>query len=76
MGSFRSQPDLAKHTLVKSSNGLTYAVTHMCGTPFPTQAGASTWKMLTSPRCPSPIIKTASSQSSTATAVPLPSPRR
>jgi hypothetical protein len=32
MGSFRSQPDLVKHTTVKSGIGFTYASTHMCGT--------------------------------------------
>jgi hypothetical protein len=32
MGSFRSQPDLEKHTVNKSGNGFTYSVTHMCGT--------------------------------------------
>ena len=33
MGSFRSQPDLTKHTQNKAGHGvLTYAVSHMCGT--------------------------------------------
>ena len=32
MGSFRSQPDLTKHSVTKSSNnGFTYTVTQMCG---------------------------------------------
>jgi len=32
MGSFRSTPDLAKHTVFKTEADLNYAVTHMCGT--------------------------------------------
>lgn len=31
MGSFRSQPDLQKHTETGQGVGLTYASTHMCG---------------------------------------------
>lgn len=31
MGSFRSQPDLAKHSVAKPGPGFTYAVSHMCG---------------------------------------------
>jgi hypothetical protein len=31
MGGFRSQPDIEKHTVLKESQGLTYAVTNMCG---------------------------------------------
>ena len=34
MGSFRSQPDLVKHTVVKNGVGLNYAVSHMCGISF------------------------------------------
>ena len=32
MGSFRSTPDTDKHTINKEGIGLTYAVSHMCGT--------------------------------------------
>lgn len=32
MGSFRSQPDLVKHSVVKNGVGLIHASTHMCGT--------------------------------------------
>ena len=32
MGSFRSQPDLVKHSQEKKGNNLTYAASHMCGT--------------------------------------------
>jgi len=31
MGSFRSQPELKKHTFNKEGPGFTYAVSHMCG---------------------------------------------
>ena len=31
MGSFRSQPDLHKHTETNQGVGLTYVSTHMCG---------------------------------------------
>jgi len=31
MGSFRSQPDLVKHSLFKTGEKLNYAVSHMCG---------------------------------------------
>ncbi len=34
MGSFRSAPDLEKHTVEKQGLGLNYAVTHMCGNSF------------------------------------------
>ena len=35
MGSFRSQPDLIKHTQTKAGlGGISYAVSHMCGTLF------------------------------------------
>lgn len=45
MGSFRSQPDLVKHSVSKNgANNITYAVTHMCGNSAPIQAGESTWK--------------------------------
>lgn len=45
MGSFRSQPDLVKHSVSKSGLGtLTYAVSHMCGKLSPTQDGESTWR--------------------------------
>ena len=46
MGSFRSQPDLVKHTLTKNGCGnIHYSASHMCGTVVATQVGASTWKM-------------------------------
>lgn len=48
MGSFRSQPDLTKHTEVKSGKNFTYVSTHMCGKALLTQAGEFTWKMPTS----------------------------
>lgn len=31
MGSFRSQPDLTKHTEIGQGVGLSYVSTHMCG---------------------------------------------
>jgi hypothetical protein len=34
MGSFRSQPDKEKHTINAVGQGLTYAVSHMCGIYF------------------------------------------
>jgi len=53
MGSFRSQPELTKHSEEKKGVGLTYASTHMCGMLFLMQAGGFIWRMLTfvSPRC-------------------------
>ena len=70
MGSFRSQPDLVKHTQTKNGLGnISYAVSHMCGTPYLTQVGASTWKIHTSVRLPSPTLKTHSSESSMDTEV-------
>lgn len=47
MGSFRSAPDLTKHTTVKNEGDFSYAVTHMCGKALPIQVGGFTWKMLT-----------------------------
>lgn len=32
MGSFRSQPDLTKHSIEKKGNNLSFAASHMCGT--------------------------------------------
>jgi len=49
MGSFRSQPDLVKHTTLNSGPGFNYAVTHMCGKKASTQDGESTWRMHISP---------------------------
>lgn len=34
MGSFRSQPDLTKHTEHNSGVGLNYVSTHMCGNSY------------------------------------------
>ena len=34
MGSFRSQPDLQKHTDSAKGINLDYVSTHMCGTPL------------------------------------------
>jgi hypothetical protein len=49
MGSFRSQPDLVKHTITKNgAQNITFAVTHMCGIPFLIQDGEFIWKTLTS----------------------------
>ena len=52
MGSFRSQPDNTKHSISKEvkESGFSYAVTHMCGTLFSIQDGASTWKTHISPK--------------------------
>ena len=47
MGSFRSQPELTKHSIDKKGLGLSYAATHMCGKIICTQVGESTWRMLT-----------------------------
>jgi hypothetical protein len=35
MGSFRSQPDLQKHTETNRGLGLEYVSTHMCGKLLP-----------------------------------------
>lgn len=49
MGSFRSQPDLIKHTVTKNgAQNISFAVTHMCGIPLLIQDGESIWKTLTS----------------------------
>lgn len=48
MGSFRSTPELTKHTVVKQGEGLTYAVTNMCGKILTIQDGEFTWRMLIS----------------------------
>ena len=34
MGSFRSQPDLHKHSIDKKGHNMNYAASHMCGTYF------------------------------------------
>lgn len=34
MGSFRSQPDLQKHTVYNRGVGLEYVSSHMCGNKF------------------------------------------
>lgn len=46
MGSFRSQPDLNKYSSESANTfgNITFAVSHMCGRSFLTQAGASIWK--------------------------------
>lgn len=46
MGSYRSTPELKKHTYEMSSLDHSYAVTHMCGMNFFIQDGGSLWKML------------------------------
>jgi hypothetical protein len=49
MGSFRSQPDLIKHTVTKNgAQTISFAVTHMCGKFRLIQDGESIWKTLTS----------------------------
>ena len=71
MGSFRSQPDLTKHTISKQGLGsLSFAVSNMCGTSPLTQAGESTWKMRTSTPLPFPMPKTLFLESSMDMAVP------
>lgn len=46
MGSFRSQPDLQKHTDLNQGIGLSYVSTHMCGNfLFKTKAGEFTCRM-------------------------------
>ena len=47
MGSFRSQPDLSKHSIEKRGNNLSFAASHMCGTFTLIQDGESTWRMHT-----------------------------
>jgi len=69
MGSFRSQPELTKHSQEKRGAGLTFATTHMCGTRLLIQVGGSTWKMRTSVLRLSPIRRTPYSECSTATEV-------
>ncbi len=45
MGSFRSQPDLTKHTETKPGVGLTYVSTHMCGNLYLLlEVGEYIWK--------------------------------
>ena len=48
MGSFRSQPELTKHSIEKKGLGLSYAATHMCGNHIWIKVGASTWRTRTS----------------------------
>ena len=70
MGSFRSQPDLTKHSInLNGAGNISYAATHMCGTSALTQVGAFTCKTRTSTSPLYPAPKTPSSGSSTATAV-------
>jgi hypothetical protein len=69
MGSFRSQPDLVKHSAMKQVTGYTYAVTHMCGIDNLIQDGGSTWKMRILLRPSSKIRKTLYLESLTATVV-------
>ena len=45
MGSFRSEPELTKHTIHEWSRDHSYAVCHMCGTFFGMQGGENSWKM-------------------------------
>jgi hypothetical protein len=74
MGSFRSQPDLQKHTQVqvKTGQAFTYAVTHMCGTSNTIQVGEFTWKTLILLKPSLLNAKTPSSESSMGTGVYLP----
>ena len=65
MGSFRSQPELTKHSEEKKGQGLTYASTHMCGMPSLMQVGGFTWRMLTSAPLRSQIRRTLSLECST-----------
>jgi len=58
MGSFRSQPELTKHSQERKGVGLSYATTHMCGILLYIQVGESTWKTHTSVSHPSPIRRT------------------
>jgi len=72
MGSFRSQPDLQKHTETGQGLGLTYVSSHMCGNFFVLfQAGEIIWKMHTSPSLLFPVERTRFSQSSTVTEVTI-----
>lgn len=49
MGSFRSQPDLVKHSISKAGiANISYAISYMCGTYPLIQVGESTWKTHTS----------------------------
>lgn len=70
MGSFRSQPDLIKHTVTKNgAQNITFAVTHMCGMPLLIQDGEFIWRTLTSTNHPSITPRTQSLVFSTATEV-------
>ncbi len=66
MGSFRSQPDLVKHSVSKNgANNITYAVTHMCGNSILIQVGESIWKTHISTSPPSKTQKIQFSEYST-----------
>lgn len=70
MGSFRSQPDLVKHSVSKNgANNTTYAVTHMCGNSTLIQAGESIWKTHISTSLPFKTQKIRFSEYSTDTVV-------
>ncbi len=70
MGSFRSQPDLTKHSVSKNgANNITYALTHMCGNSTLIQAGEYTWKTHTLISRLCPTQKTPFLEYSTATVV-------
>lgn len=70
MGSFRSQPDLVKHSISKTGFGnISYAATHMCGKTSAIQVGASTWRMHISTSHPLATQKIRSSESLMATEV-------
>lgn len=45
MGSYRSAPDLTKHSYQMSSLDHSYAVTHMCGNNKLIKGGEDIWKM-------------------------------
>lgn len=47
MGSFRSQPELTKHSIERKGNQLNFAASHMCGNYSLIKVGEFTWKMLT-----------------------------
>lgn len=45
MGSYRSAPDIAKHTYEMFSLDHSYAITHMCGNLFSIKDGVDTCRM-------------------------------
>ncbi len=45
MGSFRSKPDLTKHSISKETTNFSYTVVNMCGSIYFTQVGDFSCKM-------------------------------